>query len=37
VAYLWNGNLVKMYHSPEGPEAFNKEDLKTQLLKQKLR
>jgi hypothetical protein len=37
VAYLWNGNLVKMYHSPEGPEAFNKEDLKTQLQKQKLR
>ncbi len=37
VAYLWNGNLVKFYHSPEGPQAFNKEDLKTQLQKQKLR
>jgi hypothetical protein len=37
VAYLWNGNTVKFYHSPEGPQAFNKEDLKTQLQKQKLR
>lgn len=37
VAYLWNGNVVKFYHSPEGPQAFNKEDLKTQLQKQKLR
>jgi uncharacterized membrane protein YphA (DoxX/SURF4 family)/thiol-disulfide isomerase/thioredoxin len=37
VAYLWNGNLVKMYHGPEGADAFNKEDLKTQLQKQKLR
>ena len=37
VAYLWNGNLVKLYHGPEGAEAFNKEDLKTQLQKQKLR
>ncbi|MEN9699770.1 MAG: hypothetical protein RLZZ301_968 [Bacteroidota bacterium] len=37
VAYLWNGNVVKFYHSPEGPSAFNKEDLKTQLQKQKLR
>jgi len=26
-----------MYHGPEGADAFNKEDLKTQLLKQKLR
>jgi uncharacterized membrane protein YphA (DoxX/SURF4 family)/thiol-disulfide isomerase/thioredoxin len=34
VAYLWNGNVVKFYHSPEGPQAFNKEDLKTQLQKQ---
>lgn len=37
VAYLWNGNLVKLYHGPEGADAFNKEDLKTQLKKQKLR
>ena len=37
VAYLWNGNVVKFYHSPEGPQAFNKEDLKNQLQKQKLR
>lgn len=37
VAYLWNGNLVKLYHGPEGAESFNKEDLKTQLQKQKLR
>ncbi len=37
VAYLWNGNLVKLYHGPEGEAAFNKEDLKTQLQKQKLR
>lgn len=37
VAYLWNGNLVKMYHGPEGADAFNKEDLKTQLQKQRLR
>ncbi|MEN9290795.1 MAG: putative thiol:disulfide oxidoreductase TlpB [Bacteroidota bacterium] len=37
VVYLWNGNVVKFYHSPEGPQAFNKEDLKTQLQKQKLR
>ena len=37
VAYLWNGNLVKLYQGPEGAEAFNKEDLKTQLQKQKLR
>lgn len=37
VAYIWNGNVVKFYHSPEGPQAFNKEDLKTQLQKQKLR
>ncbi len=37
VAYLWNGNLVKMYHGPEGADAFNKEDLKTQLQKLKLR
>lgn len=37
VAYLWNGNLVKMYHGPEGAEAFNKADLKTQLEKKKLR
>jgi hypothetical protein len=28
---------VKLYHGPEGAEAFNKEDLKTQLQKQKLR
>jgi hypothetical protein len=26
-----------MYHGPEGADAFNKEDLKTQLQKQKLR
>ena len=37
VAYLWNGNLVKLYHGPECEAAFNKEDLKTQLQKQKLR
>ncbi len=37
VAYLWNGNLVKLYHGAEGAESFNKEDLKTQLQKQKLR
>lgn len=37
VAYLWNGNTVKFYHGPEGSQAFNKEDLKTQLQKQKLR
>ena len=37
VAYLWNGNVVKFYSSPEGAEAFNKADLKTQLEKQKLR
>lgn len=37
VAYLWNGNLVKMYHGPEGADAFNKADLKTQLEKKKLR
>ncbi len=37
VAYLWNGNLVKLYHGTEGVDAFNKEDLKTQLQKQKLR
>lgn len=37
VAYLWNGNLVKLYHGTEGPESFNKEDLKTQIQKLKLR
>lgn len=37
VAYLWNGNLVKIYHGPEGADAFNKADLKTQLEKKKLR
>ena len=37
VAYLWNGNLVKLYHGPEGEAAFNKEDLKTQLQNKKFR
>jgi uncharacterized membrane protein YphA (DoxX/SURF4 family)/thiol-disulfide isomerase/thioredoxin len=37
VVYLWNGNVVKFYHGPEGAAAFNKGDLKTQLEKKKLR
>jgi hypothetical protein len=33
VAYIWNGNIVKFYHEPEGPTAFKKADLKAQLSK----